>query len=63
MLESTSDSWADSRPKQGAEYLGVCHYCESSVFKDEEWSTEDNQPVHLHCQDHFHLCSGCYDED
>jgi hypothetical protein len=62
MLESTSDSWADSRPEVGAEDLGVCSYCGSSVFKDEEWSTEYNQAVHLACQDWYYLNEGEDDE-
>jgi hypothetical protein len=53
-MERVSDSWADSRPKQGAEFQGTCHYCEEPIYSDDETTWEELYGItHLACQDEY----------
>jgi hypothetical protein len=56
MLEPVSDAYANARPQQGGEYLGVCPYCHSVVYSDTPHATRDmadgsSYAVHLACED------------
>ena len=58
MLESTSDSWADSRQKHEGEFLDICNYCDLPVYSNQSFAKRISGHgsgfyIHLACEDWY----------
>jgi len=58
MLESTSDSFADSRPQVGGEYLGKCFSCHGPIYVGEDWTYYDRPRISAY-NNYLKNCEDC----